>query len=614
MFRTIVTIAFAVAPFLAATGEPLVINSARVHLGEPGSPEWEWFENDPARPGPLEFRFQAQANPKEATLFIRQSDVKLEWRVHLNGKRVGKLFLMEDDLTYAMPLPVGSLRDGGNVLTIIPPIASADDIVLRDIVLDPRSVTEAVHTATLQVQVRDPDGKGIPCRITIADKDGALAPIVAVPGEKLAVRPGVVYTGSGTTRIGLRAGHYTVYASRGFEYGMASYQVDVSEGSTSSLSFEIAREVPTPGLVSCDTHIHTLELSGHGDSTLDERMLTIAGEGVELPVATEHNLHADYTEAANRTGMAKYFTPVRGNEVTTSVGHFNIFPVEPGAAVPDAKLTAWPEILKAVRATPGVQISILNHPRSVHTKFTPFGSDNFDAETGQSRGPIELSFDGLEALNSGAQQTDYMLVFRDWFALLNRGLRVAAVGASDSHDVSRFIVGQARTYIATDDKDPGNIDINAACKNLLAGRAYISMGLLPLITVEDRASVGDLATGLPSRVRVKVKVLGPSWARAEKVDLFANGTRIQEAVIAPAQAAAAGLKAEITWTIPRPDKDTHLVAIVTGPPVTAPFWAMTRPYQPASRKWQGRAIGATNPVWLDCDGDGRFTAINAKRE
>src|SRR4029450_10197111 len=139
----------------------------------------------------------------------------------------------------------------------------------------------------------------------------------------------------------------------------ASRQVNVSAGGTVPVSFEIAREVPTPGLISCDTHIHTLTLSGHGDSPLDERMLTIAGENVELAIATEHNLHADYTEAAERTGMARYFTPVRGNEVTTSVGHFHIFPVEPGAPVPNAKLTDWPENMKAIRATAGVQVVLL---------------------------------------------------------------------------------------------------------------------------------------------------------------------------------------------------------------------------------------------------------------
>jgi hypothetical protein len=607
MLRAIIAYLIIAAPLTTIAGEHVIINTERIRLGEPDSPEWQWFENDPPREGALELPFQAEANAKEATLFIRQSDVKLEWRVHLNGKPLGKLFLMEEDLIQAIPVPANSLRNGGNVLSILPPIGAGDDIILRDIALDSRPVREAIHQGTLEVQVREMKGGRIPCRITIVDEDGALAPLVAAPGESLAVRPGVIYTGNGGARVGLRAGRYIVYASRGFEYGMASQQIDIREGATVPLSLEITREVPTPGLVACDTHIHTLTLSGHGDSTLDERMLTIAGEAVELPVATEHNLNADYAEAATRTGTAQFFTPVRGNEVTTSVGHFNIFPVGIGAVEPNAKLTEWPEIMKSIRATPGVQVVVLNHPRSVHNKFVPFGPDNFDAENGTSKGRIELSFDGLEAINSGAQQTDYMQVFRDWFALLNRGIRVAAVGASDSHDVSRFIVGQARTYIAAADDDPARIDIAGACKNLLAGRAYVSMGLLPLITVEDRFSVGDLATSLPPQVHVRVEVLGPSWVRAEKVELFANGAKIREATIEPTRSSVGGLKGEIRWTVSRPAKDTHLVVIATGPPVTAPFWAMSRPYQPTSRKWLGRAVGASNPVWLDADGDGRFT-------
>jgi hypothetical protein len=35
---------------------------------------------------------------------------------------------------------------------------------------------------------------------------------------------------------------------------------------------------------------------------------------------------------------------------------------------------------------------------------------------------------------------------------------------------------------------------------------------------------------------------------------------------------------------------------------------MTKPYQPASSKWEGRAIASTNPIWIDADGDGEFTA------
>jgi hypothetical protein len=592
--------------------EPIVINSERIRLGEPNAPEWEWFEKDPPRVGPLELRFQGKANAEEATLFIRQADVKLEWRVQVNGKRLGHLSLMEEDLTSALAIPPNTLREGENVLSILAPVGNADDIVLQDIRIDARPLNEAIGEAGLTVHVESDQGAPLPARVTVVDDQGALATVRALPGETLAVRPGVAYTGTGVARIGARAGRYTVYASRGFEYSMASQVVELRRGENREVRLRIAREVPTPGLVSCDTHLHTLTLSGHGDSTLDERMFTIAGEGVELPVATEHNRHADYAEAAKRTGMAKYFTPIRGNEVTTSVGHFNIFPVEPGAPVPDAKLTAWPDLLRAMRATPGVKAIVLNHPRSIHTKFRPFGPENFDAATGENRAGLDFSFDALEAINSGAQQTDYMLVLRDWFALLNRGHRIVAVGASDSHDVSRFIVGQARTYISARDEDPGKIDIEEACTNLVAGKASVSMGLLPQMTVDEHFSMGDLATDLKEKVRIRVKVLGPSWVKASKVELFANGVKLEEMEIGP-QKDAAGVKASVTWTIPRPRVDTYLVAIATGPAVTAPFWAMSRPYQPASPKWQGRAIGLTNPIWLDADGDGKFTAVNEKR-
>src|SRR4030095_6320425 len=111
------------------------------------------FEKDPPRTGPLELRFLARANEKEATLFIRQSDVKLEWGVHLNGKRIGKLFLMEEELTTPISIPAGGLRDGENALTLIQPIEGADDVVLREITLDPRPMREAIHQASLEVRV-----------------------------------------------------------------------------------------------------------------------------------------------------------------------------------------------------------------------------------------------------------------------------------------------------------------------------------------------------------------------------------------------------------------------------------------------------------------------------
>ena len=82
-------------------------------------------------------------------------------------------------------------------------------------------------------------------------------------------------------------------------------------------------------------------------------MLTLAGEGVELPISTEHNILVDYSEPARRMKVARFFTPVVGCEVTTDFGHLNAFPIEPASTPPDYKLRDWPKLMKSIRETPG---------------------------------------------------------------------------------------------------------------------------------------------------------------------------------------------------------------------------------------------------------------------
>jgi len=410
-------------------------------------------------------------------------------------------------------------------------------------------------------------------------------------------------------RIGLPAGYYTLYASRGFEYGVRTQHFTLPPGRTYPLPMRIRREVPTPGMVSCDTHVHTFTYSHHGDATVEERMLTLAGEGIELPIATDHDILTDYSEPARRMGVEDYFTPVIGDEVTTPAGHFNIFPVQPGSRVPDHRITDWPRLMEELRATPGVRVVVLNHPRNIHSNFQPFAEKNFNPVTGENRRGFEFSFDAVEVVNSSALQSDLMLTFRDWFALLNYGYRVTAVGSSDCHDVSRYIVGQGRSYVMCGDSIAGKINVEEACRGFLKGRVLVSLGLLTQMTVEDKFQVGDLATALGELMRVTVTVLGPSWTSADRVELYANGVKIREqqieAPVSPVE------KTRVVWIVPKPAYDAYLVAIASGPPVNGPYWPIPKPYQPNSRVWQPRVIGATNPIWVDGDGDGKFTPPRA---
>jgi hypothetical protein len=334
-------------------------------------------------------------------------------------------------------------------------------------------------------------------------------------------------------------------------------------------------------------------------------MLTIAGEGIEFAVATDHNHHVDYTEAATRTGMSPHFLPVVGNEVTTKAGHFNAFPARADGPVPKASLTDWTELLHNIRSVTGAKVVTLNHPRDVHQNFTPFGPDHFNASTGEFKGEPRFDCDAIEVVTSAAMQSDIMQLYRDWFALLNRGVRVAAIGASDTHHVSEFILGQSRTYAVSSARTPSAIDVNEVCASYRAGRLLVSMGLLANMKVNDRFSVGDLATELGNEISVSVEVLGPSWVNADRVELYANGVKVREQAIA---ATKQPQKANVIWTLPRPKHDVHLVAIATGPGVTGPYWEISHPYQPSSKVLNLRVVGSTNPIWIDGDNDGQFTA------
>jgi len=592
---------------LAAEETRRVLDNRHHHLGFEGKREWRDLDGTTPEGRSLQITFEAHVNAQPATLFIRQRDVKLKWAVLLNGRKLGPLDFMEYPEVATIMIPPRALEEGANNLSILSP-ETPDDIFIDEIALDSRPPDEARRDGTIRVRVTDQDSRAaVPCRLTIADARGALAPLSAAPGQTLAARAGVVYTGDGQATIGLPSGDYTLYATRGPEYGVAERKISVRAGSAEEIDLAIAREVATSHLAACDTHIHTFTYSKHGDASTEDRVLTLAGEGIELAIASDHNVYADYSDVARRLKVADDFTLVLGDEVTTTVGHFIAFPIaSTQAPLPDVKLTDWPALMQSIRSVPGVQVVILNHPRDTHNSFIPFAPENFDAASGDNlRGP-EFTFDAVEVCNSGTLQSDFMRSFRDWFALLNHGYRVTAVGSSDSHDVSRFIVGQGRTYIACDDTHPGHIDVDEACRNLRAGHAYVSLGLLTRMTVNDRFEAGDLATSLGDEIKVYVSVLGPDWAQAERVVLYANGIPIREQTIATPN--APGEKAHIEWRLPRPAHDTYLVAIASGPGVTTPYWAIPFPYQPTDRLRNPKVIGATNPVWLDTDGDGKFTS------
>jgi hypothetical protein len=574
----------------------------RLRLGT--TREWDEFP-EAAESDFLEVTFDLDAADRERSLVLRQRDVKQLWNVVLNDRVLRQLVQDENDLTLGVALPVDALVKGTNRLRIEPQQrggAVSDDVEVGELVLHSSPLQQVLSEAELNVHVIDADSRELlPCRLTLTTADGSLAPCVVSPDDHLAVRTGVVYSLTGEATIRAPAGKYVLYAGRGFEYGLTTTEITLEANGSASQNLQIQREVQTPGYVACDTHIHTLTYSGHGDATIAERMATLAGEGIELAIATDHNLHVDYEEMSRKLGARQYFTPVIGNEVTTGVGHFNVFPVRADAKPPNADLKEWSKIFDEIYATPNVKIAILNHARDLHSGVRPFGPKLHNWVVGQNLESWDMRFNGMEIINSGATQNEIMQLPLDWMALLNRGLKVTPVGSSDSHDVARFIVGQGRTYIRCNDVDPANVPVDQAIHAFLEGRVIVSYGLLLDMHVNDRFGPGDLVPGTDD-LHVVLRVQAPHWIRADHVALYANGQLIRDEHV---NMTSNNWTCE--WIIERPAHDVHLVAIATGPGVNAPYWPTAKPYQPTSTKFESRVMSCTGAVWIDVDGDGSGT-------
>ncbi|HEX8913673.1 MAG TPA: CehA/McbA family metallohydrolase, partial [Humisphaera sp.] len=498
------------------------------------------------------------------------------------------------------------------------PDGPADDIVVGELALVDRPVADVLNEGSLDVTVADADTAApLPCRVTVVDARGCLMPIGTPSADGLAVRTGAVYTVGGRANVRLPAGRYTVYAGRGFEYSVARAEaVEVRAGAAGDaakparVKLAIRRVVPTPGLVACDTHVHTFTWSRHGDATAAERAVTLAGEGIELPVSTDHNLVIDPRDPIAAAGVGGFLTPIVGTEMTTpAAGHFNVFPIAPGRPPPDWRARDWPAVVRNIETIvgppgPDGPVVILNHARDVHGNFRPFDPSRHVSLTGEDLDGWPMPANAMEVINSGATRQDPMELYRDWFGMLNRGHRLTPIGSSDSHDVTRYIVGQGRTYVRVDDSDLGKIDVAAARKAIREGRVLVSYGLLADIRVDGKYGPGDVVPA-KDEIEVEVRVLGPEWTRATRVVLYANGVPVKEAEIKQG-AEKPGEKWRTTWRIPKPRHDVNLVAIATGPGVTAPYWPAAKPYQRESGAWSPYVIGSTAAVWVDADGDGKF--------
>ena len=589
------------------------------HLGNDQTPEWS---EAPAAPEGVSFEllFESAPNSVEWTLAFTQRSVNARWSVRINDVEVAACRRADGLLEVFHPLPPGTVVLGENRLTLTTDQPD-DDITFGRVRLIHQPFRVALNLRDVEVRVTDrATSEALPARITIRRADGVLPDLFEAQDLHQAVRPGVVYTDHGVARFAVRAGVYEVFAARGPEWGLARAELFLEPGPVDApaavLELSIEREVDPGRALSVDTHIHTLTFSGHGDSSVEERMVTLAGEGLDVAISTDHNHNTDYAPYQRRLGLERQFLTIVGNEVTTPIGHFNAFPLKPEDEPPPHELRDVAELVRGMRDR-GAQAVILNHPRWPTAEEGPFGVIELNHFTGSGNGSIfeSFPFDAMELVNSCTEESDPLLLFRDWFSLLNAGERVVAVGSSDSHTVGEP-VGGGRTYVhgaRGPGAGPEAIDVDALCAAIREGRSSISMGIYvdtfvatqpagERASLPDSSSIGDHLT--PPRggsVKLRLEVQAPSWVRPRRALLFGNGVELAAFELDTEPGQPTHLTREVELTDEHGGGDAWLVWVVLGDGLEAPHWPLTNDY----------TLAATNPVYVDWSGDGSYQSPRA---
>jgi hypothetical protein len=451
---------------------------------------------------------------------------------------------------------------------------------------------------TLAYRVQE-NGAPVPARLTILGlsptRDPHLGPAFAAPALNL------VISATGQGEVALPPGHYRVLASRGPQYTVEETRVDVAPGESATAALELRRVVDAFGWRCFDPHQHAAPSADSAVSLADRAASNLA-EGLDVMVASDHNaIGVDWSAAIAELHAARPLSVILGDEVSLErFGHFSVIPLPPSASAahggaPEVRGRSPRDVVRAL-AGPG-RVVILNHPRA-GGRTGYFENVGLDEKGGVS----ELgSFDAIEVF-SGKDTTRVEPVLRDWLSLLDRGFQLTAVGGSDSHLIAGQEVGWPRTCIpVAAGNDGGALDGEALVTALKKRHeALVTNGPFVRVSVAGHG-MGQLAPAPRGRAKLDVEIEAAPWIDVRRLELFINGSRRGKPIDVPQSTRVQRYKGSIDMRL---ERDAYVVVVVRGDALGAVLPARAAQAAPT-------ALAITNPIYLDRDGDGRWTPPNA---
>src|SRR5690606_1537890 len=119
----------------------------------------------------------------------------------------------------------------------------------------------------------------------------------------------------------------------GYEYSRIETQVTVPADGEAALTARLERLIDTSGWLSIDTHMHSGP-SADSPVPIPTRIRAAAAEGLEVPVATDHEASVGLQAGIEQTGRIAFVATITGEEVTAVMPeHLTMFPVKPDGSI-----------------------------------------------------------------------------------------------------------------------------------------------------------------------------------------------------------------------------------------------------------------------------------------
>ena len=496
---------------------------------------------------------------------------------------------------------------------------------------------EMDRASTVVLDIRDEDGRSIPCKVQFIGIEGSESPDLG-PRTRAHGCLDQYHSETGRFEVQVPPGDYRVVVTRGIEFGHLEKEIQLRSGRTEKIRGVLRRLVDTEGWVSTDFHNHSTP-SGDNVTNSRDRVINLAAEHIEFAPTTEHNRLYDWQPFIDELGLADEVVTIPGLELTVKGPHLNAFPFVPDPYAQDGGAPERQLVYlrpAAPRYTdPRINAIMLRDfqrssedlmpERWVHLNHPNMSLDFVDRD---KDGREDGGYRGLAALIDGSElcgfwtctergedilaRSPWRIVTRDeeelvrhrrefiWLQLLNRGHRYTAIAVSDAHAIHGNGVGGWRTYITSSSDRPADIDWKEVVGNAKAGQALITNGPFLRVETVDGTLPGGSARAQGS-IALRIEVQCTDWIDIDRVQILVNGRQHPDVNFTkeshPDWFSDGVVKFNRVIDVPL-SQDSHIIiaAIGENSDLSVGYGS----------SWQARMkpVAYTNPIWVDVDGGG----------